>query len=186
MRRPRPMAPVPHEPVRVARAAVPQGNRDLRRADAVETWGTDDALRALFPTQGQPAWPPWRLARATIRPCAAGLSERQAAHAVRRRLDGTSVLRLALTAPGCEASGLRAFRARLLAGTAACLLFDTRLTWGRDPGLVTAGGRPPADRCPADWGRRAGAPSPRHGGPGGVAPREPVSVAGPRCAARRA
>ena len=113
MRRPRPMAPVPHATVRVARA--------------VETWGTDDALRALFPTQGQPAWPPWRLARATIRPCAAGLSERQAAHAVRRRLDWTSVLRLALTAPGGDASVLRAFRARLLAGgrqTAARFRWD--------------------------------------------------------------
>ena len=39
------------------------------------------------PTHGQPAQPPWQLALVTIWPFAAGLSDRQAAHAVRRRID---------------------------------------------------------------------------------------------------
>ncbi len=65
--RPMPIAPVPREPARVARAAFPKGHRDLRRADEVETWFTEDAFRALFPTHGHPAWPPWRLARAAWR-----------------------------------------------------------------------------------------------------------------------
>jgi transposase len=58
MLRPMPIEPVPPDTARVARAAFPKGNRYLRVADAVETVFTDDAFRALFPTPGQPAWPP--------------------------------------------------------------------------------------------------------------------------------
>jgi transposase len=115
MLRPMPIEPVPHETARVARAAFPIGNRYLRLADAVDTLFTDDAFRALFPTHGQPAWPPWRLALATILPFAEGLSDRQAAHAVRRRLDWKYVLRLELIDPGFDASVLSEFRTRLLA-----------------------------------------------------------------------
>jgi transposase len=143
--RPMPIAPVPHETVRVARAACPQGHRSRRLADEVETWCTDDACRALFSTHGQPAWPPWRLARATILPVAEGRSDRQAAHAVRSRIDWTYVLRLERTDPGVEAPVLREFRTRLLAGTAEDLLCDTRLPWCRDHGLGTAGGRQRTD-----------------------------------------
>ena len=106
---------------------------------------TDDAFRALFPTHGQPAWPPWRLTLATIFPCAEGLSDRQAAHAVRSRIDWQYVLRLERTDPGFDASVLSEFRTRLIAGAAAYLLFDTWLTWCRDRPLVTAGGRQRTD-----------------------------------------
>jgi transposase len=99
MLRPMPIEPVPHETVRVPRAAFSKGNRYLRLADEVETLCTDDAFRALFPTHGQPAWPPWRLALATILQFADGLSDRQAAHAVRSRIDWKYVLRLELTNP---------------------------------------------------------------------------------------
>jgi transposase len=145
MLRPMPIEPVPHETVRVARTAFPKGNRYLRLADEVEMLFTDDAFRALFPTHGQPAWPPWRLALATILQCAEGLSDRQAAHVVRSRIDWNYVLRLEFTDPGFDASVLSAFRTRLLAGTAEYLRFDTRLTWCRDRGLVKAGGRQRTD-----------------------------------------
>jgi transposase len=145
MLRPMPIEPVPHATARVARAVFPKGNRYLRRADAVETLCTDEAFRALFPTPGQPAWPPWRLALATLLQCAAGLSDRQAAHAVRSCIDWTYVLRLELTAPGFAASVLSEFRTRLIAGAAESLLFDTLLTWCRDRQLVKAGGRQRTD-----------------------------------------
>jgi Transposase len=82
MLRPMPIEPLPPATARGARAAFPKGNRYLRVADELETRFTDDACRALVPTQGQPAQPPWRLALVTILPFAAGLSDRQAAHAV--------------------------------------------------------------------------------------------------------
>jgi transposase len=77
MLRPMPIEPVPHETARVARAAFPEGNRYLRLADGVDPLFTDDTLVALFPTHGQPALPPWRLALATILQFAEGLSDRQ-------------------------------------------------------------------------------------------------------------
>jgi transposase len=89
MLRPMRIEPVPPETARVASAAFPKGNRYLRLADELETLCTDEAFRALFPTHGQPAWPPWRLALVTLLPFAEGLSDRQAAEAVRSRLDGT-------------------------------------------------------------------------------------------------
>jgi transposase len=145
MLRPMPIEPVPPETARVARAAFPKGHKDLRVADALEALCTDDAFRALLPTPGQPAQPPWQLALVTILQCAEGLSDRQAVNAVRGRSDGTYVLRLELTDPGFEASVLSACRGRLRAGSAASLLFDTLLMWCRDRQLVTARGRQRTD-----------------------------------------
>ena len=135
-----PIGPIPPATVRVARAAFPRGNRYLRVADALETLCTDDAFLALFPTHGQPAHPPWRLALVTLLPCAEGLSDRQAVHAARSRIDWTDVLRLELTDPGFDASVLSEFRSRLLAGSAEYLRFDTLLSWCYDHQLVKATG----------------------------------------------
>jgi transposase len=133
--------PVPAETARIARAAVPQGQRYLRLADELDTLFTDNAFRALFPTHGQPAQPPWRLALVTILPFAGGLSERQAAHAVRSRIGWTDILCLERTEPGFDASVLSQFRTRLLAGGAEYLLFDTLLMWCCNHQLLRAGGR---------------------------------------------
>jgi transposase len=73
----------------------------------------DDLFGELFPTHGQPALTPWRLALVTILQFAEGLSDRQAADAVRSRLDWKYVLRLELTDPGFDASALSEFRGRL-------------------------------------------------------------------------
>jgi transposase len=145
MLRPMPIAPVSPETARVARAAFPKGHKYLRVADELEALFTDDAFLALFPTHGQPAQPPWQLALVTILQFAEGLSDRQAVNAVRGRLDWTYVLRLELTDPGFDASVLSEFRGRLLAGSAASLLFDTWLTWCRDRQLVKARGRQRTD-----------------------------------------
>jgi transposase len=145
MLRPMSIEPVPPETARVARAAFPTGNRYMRVADALETLCTDDAFLALLPTHGQPAQPPWQLALVTILQFAEGLSDRQAAHAVRSRIDWKYVLRLELTNPGFDASVLSEFRGRLLAGSAGSLLFDMLLTWCRDRQIVKARGRQRTD-----------------------------------------
>jgi transposase len=87
MRRPMPIEPGPPATARAARAAFPTGSRHRRLADELDTLCTDEAFGALCPTHGHPACPPWRPALVTILPCAEGRSDRQAAHAVRRRLD---------------------------------------------------------------------------------------------------
>jgi transposase len=145
MLRPMPIGPIPSETARVARAAFPKGNRYLRVADELDTLFTDDAFVALFSTQGQPAQPPWQLALVTILQFAEGLSDRQAAHAVRSRIDWKYVLRLELTDPGFDASVLSEFRGRLIAGAAEYVLFDTLLMWCRERQLVKVRGRQRTD-----------------------------------------
>jgi transposase len=145
MLRPMPIEPVPPETARIARAAFPKGNGYLRLTDELDTLFTDEAFGALFPTHGQPACPPWRLALVTLFQFAEGLSDRQAAHAVRSRIDWKYVLRLELTDPGFDASVLSEFRGRLLAGSAEFLLFDRLLTWCRDRQLVRTRGRQRTD-----------------------------------------
>ena len=145
MLRPMPIEPIPPETVRVACAAFSQGNRYLRVADELDMLFTDEAFLALFPTHGQPAQPPWRLALVTILQFAEGLSDRQAVNAVRSRIDWKYALRLELTDPGFDASVLSEFRTRLITGEAESLLFDTLLTWCHEHQLIKARGRQRTD-----------------------------------------
>ncbi len=78
---------VPEETARVARAAFPKGNLYLRMYDALGSIFADRQFADLFPARGQAAEAPVRLALATILQFAEGLSDRQAADAVRSRLD---------------------------------------------------------------------------------------------------
>ena len=68
--------------------------------------------------RGRPAETPWRLALVTVLQFAEGLSDRQAADAVRGRIDWKYALGLELTDPGFDFSVLCEFRSRLLAGDA--------------------------------------------------------------------
>ncbi len=65
----------------------------------------------LFPKDGQPAIAPAQLALVTIFQFAEGLSDRQAADAVRGRIDWKYALCLELEDPGFDASVLSEFRA---------------------------------------------------------------------------
>ena len=85
--RPQEPPPVPEETARVARAAFLAGNLYLRMRDEFATLYHDTQFQALFPVRGQPAAAPWRLALVTIFQFAERLSDRQAADAVRSRID---------------------------------------------------------------------------------------------------
>jgi transposase len=104
--------PVPEETRRVAHAAFPHGKVDRRMRDDLGTISTDHLLVHRFPARGQPAAALWRLALMTVRPFAEGLSDRQAAEAVRRRIDGKDAWRLELTDPGFDHTGRSACRTR--------------------------------------------------------------------------
>jgi len=136
---------VPEETARVARAAFPRGNVYMRIRDTLGSIYTDDAFAALFPTRGQPAEAPWRLALVTVLQFAEGLPDRQAADAVRSRIDWKYALGLALDDPGFDASVLCEFRTRLIAGGAEEVLLDTLLAHCRAQGLLKARGRQRTD-----------------------------------------
>ena len=137
--------PVPEETQRVARAAFPRGNIYMQVADSVGTVYHDTQFAVLFPTRGQPADAPARLALATVLQFAEGLSDRQAADAVRSRIDWKYVLGLELTDPGFHHTVLSEFRTRLVAGEAAQLLLDALLTLAQAQGLLKVRGRQRTD-----------------------------------------
>src|SRR2546426_1029285 len=132
--------PVPEDTARVARAAFPKGHPYMTFRDALGTIFQDEDFAALFPAWGQPGIPPWRLALVTIMPFRENLADRQAAEAVRARIDWKYLLSLELTDPGFDFSVLSEFRDRLLAGSAAELLLDKLLARCRALGLLTARG----------------------------------------------
>jgi transposase len=86
--------PIPEETQQVARAAFPKGNPYMRMRDELGEIYTDELFAELFPGRGQPAQSPGRLAWVTVLQFAEGLSDRQAAEAVRGRIDWKYVLGL--------------------------------------------------------------------------------------------
>lgn len=137
--------PVPAETARVAKAAFPQGNDYMQMRHAFGTFYTDEAFAPLFSHRGQPGVAPACLALVTVMQCAENLSDRQAAKAVRGRIDWKYALGLALPDPGFDASVLSEFRTRLLAGQAEAPLFERLLQRFREAGLLTARGQQRTD-----------------------------------------
>src|SRR3954454_2326681 len=136
---------VPEEPARIARAAFPKGNPYLRVRDELVPIYEDRAFADLFSARGRSAIAPAQLALVTILQFAEGLSDVQAAEAVRGRIDWKYVLSLELDAPGLAASVLCEFGARLLAGEQEPLLLDALLTLCRERGLLKPRGRQRTD-----------------------------------------
>jgi transposase len=113
-----------------------------------DEWGpiyNDQQFVDLFPPQGQPAEAPWRLALVTVMQILEDLSDRQAAEAVRGRLDWKYALSLPLTDAGFDFSVLSQFRTRLIEGQAEAVLFEQMLQVLRERGLVKAGGKQRTD-----------------------------------------
>ena len=142
---PRKIPPIPEATMRVARAAFPRGNVYMRMRDELGTIYEDHQFAHLFPARGQPTESPWRLALTTVMQFAEGLSDRQAADAVRSRIDWKYVLSLELTDPGFDHTVLSEFWRRLLAGNAEQLLLDTLLARVRARGLLKTRGRQRTD-----------------------------------------
>lgn len=138
---PRPVDPVPDETSRVARAAFPRGNTYMKMRDELGGIFSDEDFAGLFPRRGQPAMAPWRLALVTVVQFAENLSDRQAADAVRGRIDLKYALSLELTDPGFDASVLSEFRARLVEGGAERLPFELLLERFRQMGFVKGRGK---------------------------------------------
>lgn len=136
---------VPAETARVAALAFPRGTVATRLRDEFAALYEDEDFAALYPARGQPGLPPWRLALVTVLQFLEHLSDRQAADAVRARIDWKYALGLELTDPGFHFSVLTEFRGRLLAGDATSLLLDRMLAHFKARGLVKARGKQRTD-----------------------------------------
>src|SRR3712207_989183 len=80
-----PLPPVPDDTARIARAAFRRGNPYVLLRDRLGAVFADADFADLYPALGQPAYAPWRLALVTLLQFREGLSDRQAAEAVRGR-----------------------------------------------------------------------------------------------------
>lgn len=143
--KPQAFDPVPDETSRVAKAAFPNGNVYMQMRDEYGAFYTDDAFAPLFSHRGQPGAAPACLALVTVMQFAEGLSDRQAANAVRGRIDWKYALGFELTDPGFDASVLSEFRTRLIAGQAEAHLFELMLRRFREAGLLKARGQQRTD-----------------------------------------
>ena len=143
--KPTPIQPVPEGTARVARAAFRKGNPLLKLRDELGGIFRDEDFADLFPKLGQPGLPPWRLALVTVLQFRENLPDRQAAEAVRARIDWKYLLGLELDDPGFDHSVLCGFRARLLEGGAEEHLLHRLLEACQARGLLKARGRQRTD-----------------------------------------
>jgi len=142
---PQTIPPVPELTASTAHAAFPRGNRYLAMRDELGVFYSDQEFAPLFPTRGQPAQTPWRLALIVVFQFAEGLSDVQAADAVRSRIDWKYALSLDLDDPGFDSSVLSEFRTRLIHGHMELHLLDAMLARFKECGLLKARGRQRTD-----------------------------------------
>src|ERR1700730_16735919 len=141
----RELGSIPEETVRVACAACPKGTLAMRLRDALRELYQDEHFVSLYPVEGQPAYEPWRLALITVLQYTEGLTDRQAANAVRERIDWKYALGLALSDPGFDFSVLSEFRTRLIDSQQETLLLDRLLEVCKQRGWLKAGGKQRSD-----------------------------------------
>ena len=142
---PRRLPEVPVTTERVAKAVFTRPTLPMRIRDELGELFSDEQFAAAFAARGRPGLSPGRLAMVTVLQFTAGLSDRQAAEAVRAHIDWKYCLGLELDDPGFDFSVLSEFRARLVQHGLAELLLDILLERLVDLGLVKAGGKQRTD-----------------------------------------
>lgn len=142
---PQTMPSIPEETARIARALFPKGNRYLQLRDEFGTVYTDEQFAALYPQGGQLAEQPWRIALVLVMQYLENYTDRQAAEAMRTRIDWKYVLSLELTDPGFDFSVLSEFRQRLLASGQEEQLLSTLLQLCRERGWLKERGQQRTD-----------------------------------------
>ena len=105
----------------------------------------DSDFEELFATVGQQSLQPWRTALVTVLQFREGLSDRQAADAVRSRIDWKYLLGLELTDEGFDYSVLSEFRKRLIDSGNEHLLLDKLLLRCKEKGLLKKRGQQRTD-----------------------------------------
>jgi transposase len=135
--RPQALPPVPEVTVAAVQAAFPRGNLSVELRAEFGTLDDDRLFADLYPPQGRPVEvAPWRLAFVMVMQSIEGLTDRQAADAVRRCLDG----KYALTLCGHESS--------VASRKAPGALTSVRVgTWGWHARISSSSSRP----APCMW-----------------------------------
>jgi transposase len=143
---PRDLYRIPEETAHIARTAFPKGNVYMTMRDKLDLWYKDSDYAALFTSsQGRPAESPGRLNLVIVMQYAEGLTDEQAAEAVRARIDWKYALGLEMTDPGFHYSILSDHRQRLIDGGMEQQLLDDMLRRFQECKLLKARGRQRTD-----------------------------------------
>jgi transposase len=106
------MAQIPEITARVTHAALTKGNVYIWMRDELGQIYQNEDFAELYVHRGQPRWSAWRLALVCVMQFLEDLSDRQAAEAVRGRIDWKYALGLELENSGFDYSvltGLKQF-----------------------------------------------------------------------------
>ena len=142
---PHPWPEVPAGTARVAKRAFRKGSLAIRARDELGAWCPDELFSAAYGVRGAPGISPAQLAMVTVLQFTEDLTDRQAADAVRGRLDWKYCLGLELDDEGFDFSVLSEFRSRLVAGGMEAVLLEALLARLGELGLVGAGMRQRTD-----------------------------------------
>ncbi|MEW2626393.1 transposase [Streptomyces sp. NPDC048106] len=159
------LCPRPGEQVRslsaqIARASNPGGTTVIWVRDRLDGLWNDEDFADWYPRDGRPGLSPARLATVCVLQFLLGLSERQAAEAVRCRIVFKYALAMELADPGFHHSVLSDFRERLAEGDGADRLLDLALVRLKGAGLVGSALHSAPTR-PTSWPQCATRPDPR-------------------------
>jgi transposase len=136
---------IPEETARVARSLFPKGNRYMWLRDELGAIYHDEQFATLYPNVGQVAEQPWRVAVMSLIQYMENYTDRQAAEAMKTRIDLKYALSLELTDPGFDFSVLSEFRSRLIKGGLEEVLLTTLLSICRERGWVKERGKQRTD-----------------------------------------
>jgi transposase len=136
MLKPESIMAIPEETITVAKQAFPKGIMYITLRDELGSIFEDELFVDLYPSLGQPGESPARLALVTLMQFIENLPDRQAAEAVRSRIDWKYMLGLELSDPGFDYSILSEFRTRLVTGEKSQLLFEKLLERCDELGLL--------------------------------------------------
>ncbi|MFC8103736.1 MULTISPECIES: transposase [unclassified Streptomyces] len=121
---------------RIARASNPAGTTAIWVRDRLDGLWCDEDFADWYPRDGRPGLSPAQLATVCVLQFLLGLSDRQAAEAVRCRIDFKYAMAMELDDPGFHHSVLADFRDRLAEDDRADRLLDLALTRLKEAGLV--------------------------------------------------
>jgi transposase len=142
---PQKLPEVPEETARIAKILFPKGNKYMWLRDELDVIYKDEQFTSLYPKSGQPAEQPWRLAIMSVIQYMENYTDRQAAEALKTRIDLKYALSLELTDPGFDFSVLSEFRSRLIQGGLEEVILTAILDICREKGLLKERGKQRTD-----------------------------------------
>src|ERR1700704_2511171 len=142
---PRRWPEVPAQTAVVARAAFAKGTLAMRVREELPGLFADTEFASAFGLRGKPGISPGQLALVTVLQFAENLTDRQAADAVRGRIDWKYALGLELTDSGFDHTVLTGFRQRLIDHGLEEKVLNLLLARLSDLGMLKGGGRQRTD-----------------------------------------